>query len=103
MICGNNPKRIGAEAGQIHSLRDATVSGVRRGSDQTMSRDAITADADAPRFGACNKYTDETRHGLTGNEQTRRGFGKIEKLSHPVNDLLLNFDWHMIATAKIGV
>jgi hypothetical protein len=98
-------ERRAAEAGEIHRLADAAMSGRRCIGDQPL---AAGGDAAAPHGGtesvrAGNQDADEVGHRRAGDEEAGGGVRKAEELPHPLDDLALDLDRRVIAAAEICV
>src|SRR3954465_13172388 len=97
--------RVAAEPGDVHRPRDAAMRGLRRigGEKRTVIADAVLPRQRAERARTCHQYCHQIRHRRARDEDAARAFREGEQAAHPVDDLALALDRHMVAAAEIGV
>src|ERR1700680_478522 len=66
-------------------------------------RNPLLADLDPERRGARNQYPQQICDRRAGDKESGRGLGKGKVFAHPMHNLALYFDWHMIAPAEICI
>ncbi|MEY9590127.1 hypothetical protein ABIA06_002418 [Bradyrhizobium yuanmingense] len=70
---------------------------------RTVIADAVLPRQRAERGGARHQHGHQIGHRRAGDEDAARALGKEEQAAHPVDDLALHLDRHVVASAEIGV
>src|ERR1700733_9930082 len=104
-VGGDHPQGIAAEAGDIHRLADTPMHGGGAISCETLGivRNTLLPNWEAEFYVAGYDYGDQVCHRVACDKQSSRRVGKTEELTHPTDNLSLDFNGSMVATAKVRV